>query len=681
MLFHLVALLSKLNTDLIIETKFGVCGMPEISIDHHQDHGSNNHTNPLNFRKDTSDLSALQSDRLFRAIMENIADLIALVDNQGYRIYNSPAYEKVLGYTSSELQGTWAYEKIHPDDQARVLEAREETLKTGVGKVLEYRVQHKDGTWRILESSGSVIRDEQGNIQNIVLVAHDISDRKMEQWERRRAEHELERSRQSYKDLVRREEMLNRRLASQIRNSLDLNTIIATAVNEVQDLLLIDLCNFFWYVPDTNPPEFQLVHFATTGNSRVNDSTYPLTQLPKFGQRLLKQEIIQIQSIYTNNELDDLSRDLLAENGFTSQLLVPIKTRSQKLGVIVAAHCQGCRPWIADEVELLQAVANQLAIAIDQAELFDSAKANAAAAKAQALQLENALADLQKTQSQLIQTEKMSSLGQLVAGVAHEINNPVNFIYGNLNHTNRVVHNLLRLITLYRQNYPQPSEQIEKFLDDIDFEFLREDLPKMMTSMKMGAERIRQIVLSLRNFSRTDQEGRKPFNIHEGLDSTLLILQNRFKACGDRPAINLTKHYGDIPMVNAYAGQLNQVFMNIISNAIDAIDEVIYGINSINSENNINSEIAIITELKPISEEQQPAVIIRIIDNGQGIPENIRTKLFDPFFTTKPVGKGTGLGLSISYQIVVEKHQGKLECLSANSGTEFRIEIPTNLPD
>ena len=624
---------------------------------------------------DESDLSRLQGDRLFRSIMENVADLIAVIDAQGYRIYNSPSYHRVLGYTSAELKGTWAYDKIHPDDQDQVLKAAEETLKTGVGKVLEYRMQHKDGTWRILESSGSVMRDSQGNVQNIVIVAHDISDRKLEQSERRRAELELEHSRQSYKDLVRREEMLNRRLTSQIRNSLDLNTILATAVNEVQDLLVIDLCNFFWHVPDTNPPEFQLVHFAASDSSLKPKTDYPLSQLTKLGTRLLRQEIIQIPSIYTNSELDDFSRELLAESGFTSQLLVPIKTRSQKLGVIVAAHCQGSRPWSADEVELLQSVANQLAIAIDQAELFDSVQANASSANAQALQLENALSDLQRTQGQLAQTDKMSSLGQLVAGVAHEINNPVNFIYGNLNHTSRYVQNLLEALDLYKQSYPEPIPAIIRFLDEIDFEFLKEDLPKMLTSMKIGAERIRQIVLSLRNFSRTDQEGRKPFNIHEGLDSTLLILQNRLKAYGERPAIHLIKCYNDIPVVNAYAGQLNQVFMNILSNAIDAIDENF-------QQKNGGDEISIITELKqPTSENQQAAVVIRIVDNGHGIPEDIRKKLFDPFFTTKPVGKGTGLGLSISYQIVVERHQGRLECFSTiGKGTEFRIEIPIGSP-
>jgi PAS domain S-box-containing protein len=296
-----------------------------------------------------------------------------------------------------------------------------------------------------------------------------------------------------------------------------------------------------------------------------------------------------------------------------------------------------------------------------------------ATATQQAQELETALAELKQTQSQLIQTEKMSSLGQLVAGVAHEINNPVNFIYGNLTHTNEYATDLLALIRLYQASYPEPNPEIEALIDEIDLAFLTEDLPKLITSMKVGAERIRQIVLTLRNFSRIDESAMKPVNIHEGIDSTLLILQNRLKPKAQYPRIEIIEEYSDLPAVECFASQLNQVFMNIISNAIDALHERI--------------KAAILT---PDGEEVPvPKITIRtaaldshwvriaIADNGPGIPESICNRLYDPFFTTKPVGEGTGLGLSICYQIVVEKHGGRLSCSSQpGQGTEFIIDIP-----
>jgi two-component system, NtrC family, sensor kinase len=292
----------------------------------------------------------------------------------------------------------------------------------------------------------------------------------------------------------------------------------------------------------------------------------------------------------------------------------------------------------------------------------------------QAQQLEQTVHELQNTQTKLIQTEKMSSLGQMVAGVAHEINNPVSFIHGNLPYASEYVQGLLQLVQLYQQYYPQSVEAIQVQAEAIDLNFLLEDLPKLLTSMQLGAERIRQIVLSLRNFSRLDEAEMKPVDMHEGIDSTLLILQNRLKARSGRVGILVIKEYGDLPRVDCYAGQLNQVFMNVLSNAIDALEES--ALNSTTADNRQvraeSPQIRIRTEVL-----DGEWVAIRIADNGPGMTELVRRKLFDPFFTTKPVGKGTGLGLSISYQIVVEKHGGRFHCVSAlGQGTEFVIEIP-----
>ena len=295
--------------------------------------------------------------------------------------------------------------------------------------------------------------------------------------------------------------------------------------------------------------------------------------------------------------------------------------------------------------------------------------------RVQTQELEKALYELQRTQSQLVQSEKMSSLGQLVAGVAHEINNPVNFIFGNLAHASGYIQDLLQLLQLYQQNYPQPMPEIADFAKLIELDFLQLDLPQLLNSMKVGADRIREIVLSLRTFSRLDEAQMKAVDIHQGIDSTLMILQSRLKGNGEREEIQVIKEYCDLPLVECYAGQLNQVFMNILANAIDALEEslVIDHLSLVNSfEQRTNPQIRICTEVVATNK-----VTIRIADNGLGMPEAVKQRLFDPFFTTKPVGKGTGMGLSISYQIVSEKHGGCLECLSeSGKGTEFLITIP-----
>jgi signal transduction histidine kinase len=309
----------------------------------------------------------------------------------------------------------------------------------------------------------------------------------------------------------------------------------------------------------------------------------------------------------------------------------------------------------SDYLVVLSNLLAQVSGAIGQAGLYQ-------ATRDQAETLQVTISKLQTTQSQLIQTEKMSSLGQLVAGIAHEVNNPVNFISGNLTYASTYTNNLFKLISAYQQSHPEPTASVQTILEEIDFDFLQTDFPQVISSMQIGANRIREIVLSLRNFSRMDESEFKDVNIHEGIDSTLLILQHRLKANHERPMISLVKQYAELPLIECAAGLVNQVFMNLISNAIDAMED---------ADQQQSPEIQICTSI------ENNGISIKIIDNGPGIPENLRHRLFDPFFTTKPVGKGTGLGLSISYQIITEKHAGKLKCHSTiDQGTEFWIWLP-----
>ena len=265
----------------------------------------------------------------------------------------------------------------------------------------------------------------------------------------------------------------------------------------------------------------------------------------------------------------------------------------------------------------------------------------------------------------------MSSLGQLVAGVAHEINNPVSFIHGNLRYLEEYSQNLLNIVQLYQQHYPNPNPEIQEESDAIDLDFLQKDLLKILSSMKLGTDRICNIVLSLRIFSRMDEAEFKPVDIHEGIDSTLLILQHRLKNKPEYSEIQVIRNYDNLPLVECYGGQLNQVFMNILANAIDAVDEVNEK-RTVQERKENSSQITISTSV--IDSEW---VQIAIADTGLGIPESIQKQIFNPFFTTKPIGKGTGMGMAISHQIITEKHGGKLMCFSTpGTGAEFVIRIP-----
>ena len=301
-------------------------------------------------------------------------------------------------------------------------------------------------------------------------------------------------------------------------------------------------------------------------------------------------------------------------------------------------------------------------------------------------ELEKALTDLQQMQVHLIQAEKMSSLGQLIAGIAHEINNPVNFIHGNLSHLHNYVINLLAFVELIQESLEKITPELESKAEEIDLEFIKIDLPKIIKSMEVGTHRIREIVLSLRNFSHIDEAELKTIDIHQGIEDTLLILGHRIKPQknSNSPRIQIVKQYGDLPLVNCYAGQLNQVFVNILVNAIDAIEEAISREDSPQLSNN-SPQLSNMCDRQPCIKIQTQViddnyVEIAIADNGSGIPEAIQQQIFNPFFTTKPVGKGTGMGMAISYQIITEKHKGRLSCTSSvGNGTEFIIQIPINI--
>jgi len=619
-------------------------------------------SNDISERKQ-AEAALRKSEELYRTLAHNFPNGAVLLFDDRLRFTLAEGREiSFLVGGQKPLEGQ-TLDGIFPPSVCAIVEPNYRVAIQGIPRVAEVAIADRFYLVQTLP-----VQNDLGEIIAGMCLIQNITERKEQ-------EDALRESEGRHRKLAQRKELINR-LASQVRNSLDLDRILQTAVTEIRDLLQIDRCMFVWYRTDAAAPAWEVVKEAKRSDLPSLLGRFPLDTGPLV-VKLLSLETIRSDNLA--NTSDPALQQLHAQVGYTSTLTLPIRSSQGYIGAVSCGHFSGPRPWSDGEVELLENVIDQLAIAISQAELYAQATEAAAIANEKREELEQTLHKLQRTQSQLIQSEKMSSLGQLVAGIAHEINNPVNFIYANLDPARNYIYDLLNLLELYTATYPETTAEIQDKIDEIDLDFLTQDLQRMLSSMHNGADRIRNIVLSLRNFSRLDESDMKAADIHSGIDSTLMLLQNRLKNQKGDPIVLVFKEYGELPEVECYPGQLNQVFIGILNNAIDALEEF-YGLDDSSSpqtaesgeSNNPIPTIRIITE-----RIDADRVAIRIIDNGPGITESAKNHLFDPFFTTKPVGKGTGLGLAISYQIVVEKHGGTLECISApGEGAEFAIAIP-----
>jgi PAS domain S-box-containing protein len=570
----------------------------------------------------------------------NILYVYDLIEQR--RVYVNRELFVILGYTPEEGQqmGTaFVQNTVHPDDLARMLEhfKRFENVKDGEILELEHRMRHKNGEWRWLVSRDTVfIRNAEGKPKQILGTATDITERKVAEEKLRKSEANLATA---------------QRVAHVGSWEFDIVTQELSWSDELCRILGLDPIE-----PELAYP--QLVELIYPDDRAVFE------QVVGYGLASGSSYKVELRILPPNSHI----RYIEARGEAIFNELGQVKTL---FGTVL---------------DITQRKQAEEVLRQSEARFREKAQ-----------ELELAVLELKRTQAQLIQSEKMSSLGQMVGGIAHEINNPVSFIYGNIDPAMRYAQDLLHLIELYRRHYPQPIAEIAEQMENIDPNFIADDFPKLLGSMQQGADRINQIVLSLQNFSRLDQTGLKRVDIHEGIDNTLLLMQHRLKQQSRRCEIQVIKDYGQLPRVECYPDELNQVFMNLIGNAIDALEEsLVSGQPSVGSETITDctpgtaDKIPMIRIRTEVIEDKPPKdcpssgesryasrIAVCIADNGLGMTPEVQQQIFNPFFTTKPPGKGTGLGLSISYRIVVDGHGGQFLCHSGTGwGTEFVIEMP-----
>lgn len=583
-------------------------------------------------------------------------------------IYCNQAFEAMTGYSRQDVLGRNCRFMQGEGTDPAIVDQLRQAIRQGEScevVLLNYR---KDGRpfWNRL-SIGPVY-DAGGRLTHYIGVQTDVT-------EAVEARHRASRQFQ--------EEQLLNGVTQRIRQALDLNTVLSTTVNEVRHLLQTDRVVVYRFDPDWNG----LVVAESVGeqwlpslNVVIEDTCFRKNRAQDYHQG----RISAIDNIETA-PLSDCHRDLLRRFQVQANLVLPIADSGKLWGLLIAHHCQGPRQWLDSEVTLLERLANQLAVAVMQAELYEQAQLEIqrrrqveAQLAEKATQLEAALQALKWQQSQLVQAERLAGLEQLVAGVAHEINNPVAFIAGNLPYAGRYINDLLDLVAQYQQEMTaggvMPSIALQEQLEDVEPAYIREDWPRLLQSMRSGVDRIQKIIQSLRVFSRLDEAIVKTIDLNANLDSALLLFQGRLNANGgDRP-IQLVRDFGALSPITCYPGQLNQAVAAMIDNAIDALQLAVQQADW--QGRGEQPTIAIVTRCNAVQE----LITVRIHDNAMGIPEALHNRIFDPFFSTKPIGQGTGLGLSMAYQTIVDQHGGRLWFESViGRGTTFTIELPCKL--
>ncbi|MEQ9368643.1 MAG: PAS domain S-box protein [Coleofasciculus chthonoplastes F3-SA18-01] len=681
---------------------------------------------------------ALQGNqRLLRAITQANPSILYIYDRINKQIlYFNRKIQNLLGYTPEDviqMEDDVLATLMHPDDLPGILHHFQhlETAQADQVFDLEYRIKHKNGEWRWLSSRETVFTwNQEGKPEQILGTATDISDRKQAEDQLRYQKELLQTIFDHipvmicFYDATGHIRLVNReveRVLGWSKAELDTIDLLTqcypnpTERHQVLDFMFN--ASGKWQDFSLRTKNSQILE-TSWANIRLSDGTsigigQDITDRKRAEIKLRKSEERWQLALKGNNDgiwdynlitnehflsprcLEILGYDYENINTFDKWMSyihpdhVPLvqdtfqrhlNRETPDYSLEYQMRCQdGSYKWVLVRGQAHWDELGNPVRAVGSITDITERKQAEEREREKTQELQLTLNELKRTQTQLIQAEKMSSLGQMVAGIAHEINNPTSFIYGNIEPATEYAQTLLHLVQLYRQQYPEPMSAIAAELDSIDLDFIAYDFPKLLASMQEGAKRITKIVQSLRNFSRLDEAEYKRVDIHEGIDNTLMLLQHRLKQQSSRPQIHLIKEYRQLPKVKCYPGQLNQVFMNILSNAIDALEEKLE--TDLDFEPKIWVRTAVISgeEGSKDSESQGGSkVVIYIGNNGAEIPTEVDQRIFDPFFTTKPVGKGTGLGLSISYQIVVERHGGELRCDSIpGQGTEFAIELPS----